>query len=76
MEPHPHDYGPETIEVTDARQGGMGKRILYILLASAGAAALLLTLILLFTGPRLGDTTEGKMIEAQNEPAAEAPPAD
>ena len=56
----PPDTGPETIEVTEARQGRPGKRVLLILVASAGGAALILLLVLLFASPKLETSTDGE----------------
>lgn len=44
----PDDQAHDTIEVTNARQGPTGKRILAILLVATGAAAILLVLAMIF----------------------------
>jgi|GEM_PF-6178914 len=73
MSPNSEDTRPETIEVTQARQGRSGARILLILLGSVAGAVLLLLLLLFLVGPRLADTTEGEAMQARTETPVQSP---
>ncbi len=58
--PEPPHADHEEIEVQDARQGRPGRRILLILIVSAGAAAILLLGLFALNGPALDASNAGE----------------